>query len=126
MHLPQFRRRVAFAGLLFLLMIAGHSARSQRDLRKPNVLFIASDDLNTRIGPYGHPLVQTPNLDRLAHMGVTFEHAYYQYPLCIPSRVSMLTGLRPDTTRVFDLKSVFRYNIPSVTPLPEFFKNHGY
>ncbi len=125
MHHPPFRRRVAFAALLFLL-IAGHTAHPQRDLRKPNVLFIASDDLNARIGPYGHPLVQTPNLDRLARMGVTFKHAYNQYPLCNPSRVSMLTGLRPDTTRVFDLKTVFRDNIPTVATLPEFFKNHGY
>jgi iduronate 2-sulfatase len=91
-----------------------------------NVLFIASDDLNNRLGTYGHPLVKTPNLDRLAKMGVTFDNAYNQYPLCSPSRVSVLTGLRPDTTGVYDLKTLFRDNIPTVTTLPEFFKNNGY
>ncbi len=91
-----------------------------------NILFIASDDLNTRLASYGHVLVKTPNLDRLAKRSVRFENAYCQYPLCSPSRVSLLTGLRPDTTQVFDLKKVFRDNIPTVTTLPEFFRKHGY
>lgn len=93
---------------------------------KMNILFIASDDLNNRLSAYGHPLVKTPNLDRLAKRGVVFKHAYNQYPLCSPSRVSVLTGLRPDTTGVYDLRTVFRDNIPTVTTLPEFFKEHGY
>ena len=91
-----------------------------------NILFIASDDLNNRLGAYGDPLVKTPNLDRLAKRSVRFENAYCQYPLCSPSRVSLLTGLRPDTTGVFDLKTVFRENIPTVITLPEFFKGQGY
>ncbi|MEX2232480.1 MAG: sulfatase [Cyclobacteriaceae bacterium] len=91
-----------------------------------NILFIASDDLNNRLSSYGHPLVKTPNLDRLAKRGIQFDNAYNQYPLCSPSRVSLLTGLRPDTTQVFDLQTLFRDKIPTVTTLPEFFKNNGY
>lgn len=118
--------RPSFVLLLFAsigLALPWQDAKSQK---KMNVLFIASDDLNTRLGAYGHPLVKTPNLDRLAKRGVKFDYAYNQYPLCSPSRVSVLTGLRPDTTRVYDLQTLFRDNIATVTTLPEFFKNNGY
>jgi iduronate 2-sulfatase len=87
---------------------------------------IIADDLRNDLGCYGDALAVTPHLDRLAAEGMVFERAYCQQAVCNPSRASMLTGLRPDVIRVWDLHTHFRETLPDVVTLPQFFKKHGY
>lgn len=112
------------AGLLGLIDLRATGRASAGD--RPNVLFIAVDDLRPEFGAYGAPHVHSPHLDRLARSGVTFLRAYCQQAVCSPSRSSVLTGARPDTTRVYDLNTHFRTALPQVVTLGEHFKNHGY
>ena len=109
--------------LLFSLSLVASSAQSAE---KPNVLFIAVDDLRPEFGAYGKSYIHSPNLDRLAKDGLTFNRAYCQQAVCSPSRSSLLTGTRPDTTKVYDLQTHFRKALPEVVALPQLFKQHGW
>lgn len=115
-------RSLIFA--LGLAVVAG-AARAETPSR-PNVLFIAVDDLKPALACMGDPHAKTPNIDRLASSGVVFTRAYCQQAVCSPSRSSLLTGRRPDTTRVFDLVTHFRTALPNVVTLPQYFKQNGY
>ncbi|MEZ6048190.1 MAG: sulfatase [Planctomycetaceae bacterium] len=111
---------------LILLALSLAVTQPTRAAEQPNVLFLICDDLNCDIGCYGHPLVKTPNMDRLAERGVRFERAYCQYPLCGPSRASFMTGLYPDQTGIQGNSIFLRETLPDVQSMSQLFRRNGY
>ena len=94
--------------------------------RKPNILFIAVDDLRPELGCYGSPIAVTPNLDAIAKGGLLFNRAYCQQAICRPSRASLMTGTRPETTGLFHNYVSLRELQPDILTLPEHFIANGY
>lgn len=115
--------RITFFLLTISLWGAGPALAAEA---KTNVLVLISDDLNCNLGSYGDPLVQSPNIDRLAARGVRFKNAYCQYPLCGPSRASFMTGLYPDQTLIHKNGVYVREHVPDVKTVPQMFRDSGY
>ncbi len=124
----QFFHRAVFIALLLLAPMAGVYAHAS--LKKPNVLFVVSDDLKPLLGCYGMSWIKSPNIDRLAVRGTVFMANYCQVAFCAPTRFSLLTGLRPDGTGMYlnpdQTQDLLRTRLPEVVTLPQHFKNHGY
>jgi iduronate 2-sulfatase len=116
----------SFLRLMLCLAAVGLARAADSSPVRPNVLFIAVDDLRPEFGAYGASYVKSPNLDRIAKAGITFYRAYCQQAVCSPTRSSLMTGTRPDTTKVWDLETHFRAALPNVVTLGQHFKNHGY
>ena len=126
------RRIMAFCAFLSLISVSVPfsvvTVSAQKKSKKPkyNVLFIASDDLRPELGAYGVAGIKTPNIDKIAQRGMRFDNAYAQYPVCNPSRTSLLTGRYPTETRVMNNNDYFRRIDPNTVTLPQYFKNNGY
>lgn len=107
------------AGLAFCLTLSSAA-------KPPNVLFIAVDDLKPSIGAFGDSMAITPSMDRLAEAGTVFLNSHCQKAICGPSRASLMTGMRPDSIRVWVFGERMREINPDIISIPEHFMNHGY
>ena len=112
--------------LIAVAALVSLPANAQAAPVRQNVLLITIDDLRPALGCYDDKTAVTPNIDQLASQGIVFRRAYCQQAVCSPSRLSLLTGRRPDTIKVWDLKTHFRATAPDIVTLPQHFKNHGY
>ena len=116
----------AAAGMMGAMRSIHAQSSSPSSTRRPNILFIAVDDLRPQLGCYGDKVVKSPNIDRLAARGMVFTRAYCQQALCSPSRISLLSGRYPATTRIFNIGPALRETMPDIVTLPQHFKNNGY
>ncbi len=119
--------KLAAAGVVTNVLGGCRSMRSESSQdKRPNVLFVIFDDLRPELGCYGNTEIKTPHLDALAGQGMCFTQSYCQAAVCAPSRASAMTGLRPDSTRVWHLGDKFRETIPDVVTIPQHFHKYGY
>ena len=112
--------------LTSIALIAVSFSFAQEQKKKHNVLFIAIDDLKPILGCYGDKQIKTPNIDRLAKMGTVFLSNYCQQAVCGPTRASIMTGMRPDYTKIWDLKTKMRDKNPDIVSIPQYFVSKGY
>ena len=115
------RNILLFIALNFVMM----NLFAEQSKDHPNVIFIATDDLNTWINPLGYTQAKTPNLDRLANMGVTFSNAHAPAVFCAPSRTAIFTGLHASTTGCYN-DEVYHYDYPDLIALHMAFEHTGY
>jgi arylsulfatase A-like enzyme len=113
--------------MILLFAIASLSVSAQKNQQsKPNILFIAVDDLKPILGCYGNSVVKTPNIDRLAKMATVFNSNYCQQAVCGPTRASIMTGKRPDYTKIWNLTTQMRDMNPDILTLPQYLISQGY
>jgi len=125
-HVPSCRNSTTLALFVILTMTCVVNIAAAVDSPQRNVLLIVTDDMNNDLGCYGHPRVHSPHIDRLARRGMRFDRAYCQITVCNPSRVSMLSGLTPDKTKVYTLSEETRSHLGDWVMLPEYFREQGY
>lgn len=119
--------RVLILSVILSVVSCKSDKKDEQDTsKKPNILFIAIDDLRPEIGAYGSEIAVTPNLDKLASEGLLFNRAYCQEPICSPSRASLMTGARPESINVIENFTYFRDANPDIITLPQYFKRNGY
>jgi arylsulfatase A-like enzyme len=123
--MKRYTKGLFFTGILIASVFGSVKVVSQTTTQ-PNILFIAIDDLKPLLGCYGNTIVKTPNIDRLAKRGTVFLQNYCQQAVCGPTRASLMTGMRPDYTKVWDLKTRMRDVNPDIISLPQYFKSQGY
>jgi len=110
--------------LVFILLVK--CQKHETKTTKPNILFVSIDDLRPSLGAYGDTIAITPNIDKLASEGIIFKEAFCQAAVCAPSRASLMTGVRPDSTRVWHLGDEFRKINPNTVTMPQYFSKFGY
>ena len=120
------KKSIQFSAFVFLFAISTSVLAQKKATNKPNILFIAVDDLKPLLGCYGNTLVKTPNIDRLAKMATVFNRNYCQQAICGPTRASLMTGTRPDVTQVWNLTTQMRDVNPDLVTLPQYLITQGY
>ncbi|WP_206610072.1 sulfatase [Maribellus luteus] len=119
--LIQIKKIVCFFGLLLFALLV-----KAQDEARPNILFIAVDDLRPELGCYGASHIKSPHIDQLATEGMVFNRSYCNVPVCGASRASLLSGIRPDRQRFLNFSCWQDKDVPGVVSLPMYFKNNGY